>query len=116
MLFRSAVAAGLFVIGWTSDVEQGFRAALFQVITLITSTGFCSSDYVQWGPFFWYMFILLTLFCGCAGSTSGGMKMIRAVILGKSTINEFRKYSHPKAVMVVREETTALVQRPAYEL
>ena len=102
------VASGLFVAGWTSDVEAGFRTALFHVITLITSTGFCTTDYVLWGPFFWYTFILLTLFCGCAGSTSGGMKMIRAIILGKSTANEFRKYSHPKAVMVVRINRQAI--------
>ena len=96
------VTIGLLLIGWTTDVEESFREALFQVVTLITTTGFASSDYILWGPFFWSLFLLIMLFCGCAGSTCGGMKMIRALILGKSTINEFKKYTHPKAVLAVK--------------
>ena len=96
------VGVYLFISGYPGNFEGTFRTALFQVTALITTTGYTGLDYVLWGPFFWLIYLLLILFCGCACSTSGGMKMIRAVILGKSTANEFRKYSHPKAVMVVK--------------
>ncbi|MDD6209052.1 MAG: TrkH family potassium uptake protein [Bacteroidales bacterium] len=102
------VTVALLVTGWGTGLESSFRTALFQVTTLITTTGFTSENYVLWGPFFWAFFLLLMLFCGCAGSTSGGMKMIRALILGKSTINEFKKYSHPKAVLAVRVNNHAV--------
>lgn len=85
-----------------------FRAAIFQVVSLISTCGFATADYVAWGPFYWIIFLLLMIVCGCAGSTSGGMKVIRLVVLAKNTKNEFRKHLHPRAVIPVRLNGTAL--------
>ncbi|MDR2627565.1 MAG: TrkH family potassium uptake protein [Dysgonamonadaceae bacterium] len=85
-----------------------FRVAIFQVISFISTCGFVTSDFVSWGPFYWVVFLLLMLVCGCAGSTSGGMKIIRLVVLAKNTRNEFRKHLHPRAIVPVRINGTAL--------
>ncbi len=85
-----------------------FRAALFQVVSIISTTGFATADYVTWGPFYWIIFILLMVVCGCASSTSGGMKMIRLVVLAKNTGNEFKKHLHPRAIIPVRINGVAL--------
>ncbi len=85
-----------------------FRSSLFQVVSIISTTGFATADYVVWGPFYWIIFILLMVVCGCASSTSGGMKMIRLVVLAKNTSNELKKQLHPRAIIPVRINGTAL--------
>ncbi len=85
-----------------SEHVISFRAAVFQVVSIISTTGFATGDYVAWGPFYWIIFLLLMLVCGCAGSTSGGLKMVRLVVLAKNTLNEFQKQIHPRAVVPVR--------------
>ena len=84
------------------DYGASFRAALFQVISVISTTGYATADYVAWGPFYWVVFLLLMVVCGCASSTSGGMKMIRFVVLAKNAGNEFKKQLHPRAILPVR--------------
>lgn len=87
---------------------ESLRTALFQVASIITTTGFATGDFVQWGPFYWIIFLLLMTICGCAGSTSGGLKTIRLVVLCKNTWNEFGKLIHPKAVIPVRMNGSVL--------
>lgn len=88
--------------------HTSFRTAFFQVISVISTTGFATADYVMWGPFCWIIFLLLMVVCGCAGSTSGGMKMIRLVALTKNAVNEFKKQLHPRAIIPVRINGAAL--------
>lgn len=85
-----------------------FRTALFQVVSIISTTGFATGDYVSWGPFYWIIFLMLMLVCGCASSTSGGLKIVRLVVLIKNTLNEFRKLLHPRAIVPVRLNGTVL--------
>lgn len=92
----------LLATGTFSDLATSFRQALFQVVTLITTCGFATENYIQWGPFFWFIALILMFICGCAGSTSGGLKMGRFVILTKNLFNEFKKQTHPHAVVPVR--------------
>lgn len=96
------VTVWLLYGGFETNVELAFRKASFQVATLISTCGFATADYVPWGPFFWLIAILLMVVCGCAGSTSGGMKMGRILILSKSLFIEFKKRVHPHAVVPVR--------------
>lgn len=96
------VTAWLLYGGFETNVELAFRKASFQVATLISTCGFATADYVPWGPFFWLIAILLMVVCGCAGSTSGGLKMGRILILSKSLFIEFKKRVHPHAVVPVR--------------
>ena len=85
-----------------SNAGMAFRKTLFQVTSICTTTGFTTADFEQWA--FSSQFILLILmFCGgCAGSTGGGMKIIRLYILIKFVIAEIRHLMHPKAVIPVR--------------
>lgn len=84
------------------DAESAFRTSLFQVISIQTSTGFATSDYMTWPALAWGGMPLLMLIGACAGSTSGGMKCIRMVILSRITKNEFKRLLHPNAVLPVR--------------
>jgi trk system potassium uptake protein TrkH len=83
-------------------IGESLRYASFQVVSIITTTGFGSSDYEIW-PYFAQMIILVLFFTGgCAGSTAGGMKMIRWLILLKNNIREIRQIVHPKAILPLR--------------
>ena len=82
--------------------EPALRTALFQVISIQTSTGFATSDYMTWPQIAWGIMPLMMLTGACAGSTSGGMKCIRIVILSKVSQNEFKRLLHPNAVLPVR--------------
>ena len=83
-------------------VEEAFRKALFQVTSLHTSTGFATADYMTWKPVLWGLLTVIMLIGACAGSTSGGIKCIRMVILSKIASNEFKRIIHPNAVLPVR--------------
>ncbi len=103
-LFTILIVIGLFFNGVyeKSGLEATIRTSLFQVSSIITSTGFISADYVSWGPFFCILICLLMFCGGCAGSTSGGAKVIRIVVLLKNTIHEFYRQVHPNAIVPVR--------------
>lgn len=84
------------------DLEESFRYALFNVLALITTTGFANSDYTLWDPFIWTVLLMLMAFGSCAGSTSGGIKTVRISLLLKNSYYEFRRLIHPNAVVPVR--------------
>ncbi|MDR0756839.1 MAG: TrkH family potassium uptake protein [Tannerella sp.] len=96
------MTAILFFRNHDADLELLFRKVLFQITSIITTTGYVVSDYSVWGTFFTLIALILMTVCGCAGSTSGGMKMGRFVILVKNARNEFRKQTHPNAIIPVR--------------
>jgi trk system potassium uptake protein TrkH len=108
--FLSVIVAGSLVVtlcllvSKTEDMGLigSFRHATFQVISIFTTTGFSTSDFVEWGPFFRILFMFLMIICGCAGSTSGGMKTVRAVVLAKNTFSEFARLLNPRAIIPVR--------------
>lgn len=83
-------------------VEEAFRKSVFQVVTCHTSCGFATDDYNLWQPFTWMLLIFAMLSGGCTGSTSGGVKNLRLVIIAQSIKNQFRQILHPRAVLPVR--------------
>ncbi len=84
------------------DVAETFRYAFFQVCSIISTTGFSTTDWSFWPHFSQFIFILL-MFCGaCAGSTGGGMKCSRVLILFRSIRREIRRILHPRSVEVVK--------------
>jgi len=91
----------------TSNLIQTFRIVVFQVISIITGTGF-STGLTWWRSAYWIPAMFLMVICGCAGSTSGGMKVIRVVVLIKNTFYEFKRLVHPRAVIPVRVNGQAL--------
>lgn len=92
------------VLYYTSSMgaEESFRKSLFQVASLHTSTGFATADYMTWQPILWGALTVIMIMGACAGSTTGGMKCIRLVILAKVSRNEFKHITHPNAVLPVR--------------
>lgn len=84
------------------DVEKSFRDAMFQTIATVTTTGFSSSNYMTWHPILWLIILLLIPFGASAGSTSGGVKIIRIHIILKNIYYEFKRVMHPKAIRPVR--------------
>jgi len=113
--FLGIIVAGGLIVGaslyFNSNAEQHlhpFRNAFFQVISVFTTSGFSTGDYVVWGQAYWIVFMLLMVICGCAGSTSGGMKTVRAVVMTKNTFGQFRQLIHPHAIIPVRLNGKAL--------
>lgn len=85
-------------------VEPTFRSALFHVLSITSSTGYQATnfDYVAWGTPFWMPTLLLMIVGGCAGSTGGGVKMIRIMVCVKDVVNQFRVQLHPRAIFPIR--------------
>lgn len=91
--------------------EQSFRESLFQVVSLITTTGFVSADYSQWGDSI-LVIIFVTLFLGaCAGSTSGGIKLVRHLVFFKNSILEFKRILHPRAIVPLKLNGSVVAPR-----
>jgi len=96
--------------------EASFRDALFQVVSLITTTGFVSADYTSWAPFLSVIFFILLFVGGSAGSTAGGVKVIRHIVLFKNSFLELKRQLHPSAIMPVRISGKAVEQSIVYNV
>lgn len=87
-----------------SGLEETFRTALFHVSSVISSTGFSAQkfNYVAWGDPYWMPTVVIMAIGSCAGSTAGGMKVIRLIICAKSVKNEFIRHIHSRVVLSVK--------------
>jgi trk system potassium uptake protein TrkH len=104
-LYTAIIAAGtlmvtLMIVDPAVALEHSLREAAFQVVSIVTTTGFGSADFVLWAPAAQVALFLLFFLGGMAGSTAGGMKMIRVLLVLKQTWLEIRKQLHPRAVFV----------------
>ena len=100
-LLTLIISAVLFLNNGYS-AEEAFRKSLFQVATCHTSCGFATDDYNLWPPFTWMLLIFAMLSGGCTGSTSGGVKNLRLIIIANCIRNQFRQILHLRAVLPVR--------------
>lgn len=96
--------------------EKPFRDVLFQVVSIITTTGYATSDFTAWGTFVTFIFFLLFFTGANAGSTSGGMKIVRIVLLMKNGYLEFKRRLHPNAVIPVTLNKEAVQPKIIYNL
>lgn len=112
--FMTTVVVTLIIVGWITlqdfepDWKRRFELALFDVLSAITSTGFSSLEYEKSGQFIALMIMALMFFGGMAGSTSGGAKIDRMMVLLKNTKNELYRTIHPNAVTSVRVDGKSL--------
>jgi trk system potassium uptake protein TrkH len=88
--------------------ESAFRHALFQVLSIVTTTGFVSADYTLWTSFLVVFFFGLMFLGGSAGSTAGGVKIVRHLIMIKNGFLEFKRTLHPNAIVPVRYNTKSI--------
>ena len=104
-LYTGIILVGTVVIafmigGQQVPIEQVIRDAAFQVVAIVTTTGYGSADFALWVPGAQAILFLFFFLGGMAGSTSGGMKMIRVLLVLKHAWLEIRKQLHPRAVFV----------------
>ena len=85
-----------------------FRSATFQTLAIVTTTGFATADFDLWPDFLRVLLVILMFFGGCAGSTGGGMKMIRVMLIGKLALNELKKLTQPRLVSPVKIGTSSV--------
>lgn len=94
------IALGLFFEG--AAIEQSIRDAIFTVSSIITTTGYATADYELWSPFLKILILLLMFIGGSAGSTGGGIKVVRILILIKNSYLELKRLIHPNAVINIK--------------
>ena len=82
-----------------SSIVSSFRVISFQVVSVITTTGYATADYTFWGSFMSFIFFLFLFSGASAGSTSGGIKIVRIILLIKNGLLEFKRRLHPKAII-----------------
>jgi trk system potassium uptake protein TrkH len=92
------------------DIERAFRVSIFQVVSFFTSTGLFSDDAAKWPHVTWVVLAVLMFIGGMSGSTSGGIKSIRGVMLLKIVRNEFRQILHPNAILPIKINGTNVTQ------
>jgi trk system potassium uptake protein TrkH len=108
ILFTTIVIGANNYVALNEGIEKTFRDTLFQVLSISTTTGYGTADYEQW-PFASQMLLFFLMFGGgCAGSTAGGLKMIRVFILIKFVYTEIVRLLHPHAVVPVRIGKTVI--------
>jgi len=93
------------------EFESALRHGLFQVLSIITTTGYITADYTLWTPFLTVLFFGFMFLGGSAGSTAGGVKIVRHILLIKNGLLEFSRTLHPRAILPVRYNMKA-VQQP----
>lgn len=92
----------LYAFDYQDSVVFSFREAIFQSVSLLTGTGFGTADWKEWDPLSQVLLMLLMAIGGCAGSTSGGLKVIRVVLLAQHAGQEIFRMIHPQAVMPLK--------------
>lgn len=101
IILAVGVGITIFLIG-DDSLEKSFRDSLFQVVSFITTTGYTTTDYTSYYPFITLLFFVLLFFGASAGSTAGGVKLVRHIILIKNSILELKRQIHRSAILPVR--------------
>ena len=112
LIVAAAVAAiTLDIVHMYESVGTSLRHAFFQVSSIITTTGYATVDFNTWPTFSKAILVALMFIGGCAGSTAGGIKVARVVILQKVSVSEMRRMLHPNAVPAIQFEGKPLNER-----
>lgn len=103
IIFFSTILISIFVVLFNNkSPENAFRASLFNVVSLISTTGFGAEDYEKWSHGAQILLITLMYIGGMVGSTSGGIKQVRFVVVVKLVFAEIKKHIHPQAIVPIR--------------
>ena len=92
----------LSVYGYFENAEITFRQALFQSVSISTTAGFTTNDFSQWPSFLPVLLVMASFIGGCAGSTGGGLKVIRVMLLYLQANREIHRFVHPNAVKPIK--------------
>ncbi len=86
----------------TYDANDALRYGLFELVSIATTTGFATADFSVWPVFLPFLLFFLAFMGGCAGSTGGGMKVIRVLLIYKQGSREMKRLIHPNAILPIR--------------
>ncbi|MBE5685879.1 MAG: TrkH family potassium uptake protein, partial [Ruminococcus sp.] len=111
VIIASALMITLNVRHLFDNVWEALQQAFFQVGSIITTTGYATVDFNTWPTFSKAILVALMFIGGCAGSTAGGIKVARVVILQKVSVSEMRRMLHPNAVPAIQFEGKPLNER-----
>ena len=101
----------LFDSGYYISTSEAFRQAIFQTVSIATTTGFASTNYSQW-PFILPVLLIFASFVGaCAGSTGGGIKVVRVLLMFKLAMKEIKKFIHPNAHINIKLNQRSVPER-----
>lgn len=100
LVVSALISIGLFWEG--SAVEKAIRDSVFTVASIITTTGYATADYELWSHFLKMLIFSLMFIGGCAGSTGGGFKVVRILLLVKNSYHEIKRMIHPNAVINIK--------------
>ena len=104
-LILGLTATITLVLAFTKEgmpFEEAFRISFFQVVSIITTTGFITDNYLLWPGTLWFFIFLAMFIGGMAGSTGGGIKVVRQLLLVKNSLLELKRLIHPQAIIPVR--------------
>jgi len=102
ILILSVVTVSYLYLTSTEDISNSFFGGVFQVVSIATTTGFTSAEYLSWPGFLPVLLLFASFVGGCAGSTGGGMKVIRVLLLLKQGMRELVRMVHPRAVLPIK--------------
>lgn len=107
----STVVIAIFIYNFSNAaIESSIRKGLFTVVSIVTTTGYVIADYTSWTPTISVIIFVLMFVGASAGSTAGGVKVVRHVLLFKNSLMEFKRQLHPNAVIPVRFNNKAVSQ------
>jgi len=100
--FAILASFALYFTGTYDSLVTSFRYGSFQVISAMTTTGFTTADFYTWPGFLPVLLICIAFIGGCAGSTAGGMKVYRVILLYRQSVREIQRLIHPHAVIHIK--------------
>ncbi|TQV88631.1 TrkH family potassium uptake protein [Aliikangiella coralliicola] len=104
----SLIALLVLIFQANFEFSKAFRNAIFHTVSIATTTGFSTDNFSQWPLFLPVLLIFASFIGGCAGSTGGGMKVIRFLLLFKQGAREIKKLIHPSAIFKIRVGSSSL--------
>jgi len=106
----------IIVVIYGKDFPVALRDTFFQVVSIVTTTGYISSDYLTWNGNLWLLIFVLMFIGGMAGSTGGGIKVVRQLLLVKNASKELYRTLHPHGIIPVRLNGEAVPQEIIYKV
>jgi trk system potassium uptake protein TrkH len=110
------VAAGLYVAGTDRAAIEALRLSTFHVASIMTTTGYTTDNFALWPLYIPFLLVLLGFTGGCAGSTAGGIKVLRIVVLAKLGLRQLFKLAHPRAVAILKVGRSTVSREVLYSV
>ncbi len=102
LLLGTALTIGYLMVSGAYDVKTSILYGLFELVSILTTTGFGVADFSIWPSFLPFLIFMFAFMGGCAGSTGGGIKMIRVLLIMKQGLREIHRLIHPNAVIPIK--------------